>query len=102
MTQTEYQAKSSADQRVAHKPKIVLLAPQGWSSTMIRREVGVSAPTPGTGGTVVWPGWPFWQAMGETACEGTRATNSVEQAVPGRFDFRSEEILSFRLPGIGD
>ena len=50
MTQTEYQAlsqlaESCVDQRIARKAKIVLLADQGWSSTMIRREVGVSAPT---------------------------------------------------------
>lgn len=49
MTQTEYQAlselaKSCVDHRMARKAKIVLLAHQGWSSTMISREVGVSAP----------------------------------------------------------
>ena len=48
MRQAEYQAlseleKSCADRRLARKAKIVLLAHQGWSSTMISREVGVSA-----------------------------------------------------------
>ena len=50
MMQAEYRAlseleKSCADRRLARKAKIVLLAHQGWSSTMISREVGVSAPT---------------------------------------------------------
>lgn len=50
MTQTEYQAlselaNSCVDQRMTRKAKIVLLAYQGWSSSMISREVGVSAPT---------------------------------------------------------
>lgn len=50
MTQEEYQAltemvKSCLDDRAARKAKIVLMAYQGWSSTMISGEVGVSAPT---------------------------------------------------------
>src|SRR5262249_32998907 len=50
LRQVEYQAltqmaKCCVDRRAARKARIILLAQEGWSSTMISREVNVSVPT---------------------------------------------------------